>query len=82
MVEAQKVRIEQEMTNMVNQLDKNYLRKMQVCLGYVSDLFTDKVISRPAYAIKTEARVLILSYKLASFPCLTHMFICRMPTKS
>ncbi|KAF9805607.1 hypothetical protein SFRURICE_020992 [Spodoptera frugiperda] len=29
MVEAQKFRIEQEMTNLVNELDKSYLRKMQ-----------------------------------------------------
>ncbi|XP_068622072.1 protein FAM136A isoform X1 [Battus philenor] len=29
MVEAQKYRIEQEMTKMVNELDKSYLRKMQ-----------------------------------------------------
>lgn len=32
MVEAQKYRIEQEMTNLVNELDKSYLRKMQVSL--------------------------------------------------
>ncbi|CAH1642907.1 unnamed protein product [Spodoptera littoralis] len=30
MVEAQKFRIEQEMTNLVNELDKSYLRKMQI----------------------------------------------------
>lgn len=36
MVEAQKIRIEQQMTEMVNQLDKNYLRKMQVWFGYVT----------------------------------------------
>lgn len=30
MVEAQKYRIEQEMTNLVNELDKSYLRNMQV----------------------------------------------------
>nr|XP_032525110.1 protein FAM136A-like [Danaus plexippus plexippus] len=29
MVEAQKYRIEQEMTNLVNELDRSYLRKMQ-----------------------------------------------------
>ncbi|XP_063544492.1 protein FAM136A [Cydia strobilella] len=29
MVEAQKFRIEQEMTNLVNELDRSYLRKMQ-----------------------------------------------------
>lgn len=30
MVEAQKFRVEQEMTNLVNELDRSYLRKMQV----------------------------------------------------
>lgn len=30
MVEAQKYRLEQEMTNLVNELDRSYLRRMQV----------------------------------------------------
>lgn len=31
MIEQQRQRIEQEMTRMVDDLDKHYLRKMQVC---------------------------------------------------
>ena len=37
MVEAQKYRIEQEMTNLVNELDRSYLRKMQQLFEFINN---------------------------------------------
>lgn len=44
MVEEQRQRIEQEMTKMINDLDKQYLRKMQVKFNYAIKLY--KVVLR------------------------------------
>lgn len=36
MVDQQRQRVEQEMTKMINELDKSYLRKMQVGLSAIT----------------------------------------------